>query len=102
MSTSSSSPCNGIICFYRDWDGITLWNPTIRESKVLQIYCKWFFVGFGFDSEVNDYKIMGFTGAWNSTRIILYGLSSDNWMEIPDDRSLRPRDLLDLLLQVRM
>jgi hypothetical protein len=32
----------------------------------------------------------------------LYGLSSDNWMEIPDDRSLRPRDLLDLLLQVRM
>ncbi|KAL9390034.1 hypothetical protein Peur_018639 [Populus x canadensis] len=99
MSTSSSSPCNGIICFYRDWDGITLWNPAIRESKVLQIYCKWFFVGYGFDSEVNDYKIMGFTGAWNSTRIISYGLSSDNWMEIPDDRSLRPRDLLDLLLQ---
>ncbi|KAL9353007.1 hypothetical protein Peur_055687 [Populus x canadensis] len=87
MSTSSSSPCNVIICFYRDWDGITLWNPAIRESKVLQIYCKWFLVGFGFDSEVNDYKIMGFTGAWNSTRIILYGLSSDNWIEIPDDRS---------------
>ncbi|GMI79522.1 hypothetical protein like AT3G06240 [Hibiscus trionum] len=102
-------PCHGLLCLYtRGENGQTaLWNPSTREFKTLPpslfqptspnnngIEC----VGFGFDSNIGDYKVIQFVNLADPVfaipdemgrlpelemKVELYSLKTDSWKEIP-------------------
>ncbi|EOY19955.1 F-box and associated interaction domains-containing protein isoform 1 [Theobroma cacao] len=97
-----SGPCNGLLCVHDNYS-IILWNPSTREVKVLpestisrppatdDTYFG--FVGFGFDRNSNDYKVLrcvnncvleedGFAVLEFIYQIDLYSLRTDSWREI--------------------
>ncbi|KAL2493670.1 F-box/kelch-repeat protein [Forsythia ovata] len=60
-------PCKGIVCLYGFHDNIALWNPAIRDFKVLprsqiprrpDAGIRGGDIGVGFDSRTNDFKVM--------------------------------------------
>ena len=86
--------CNGILCFT---DFITakskdvyLWNPSIRKFKRLPNTCLTLLcnvaLGFGYDSQNNDYKIVRFSSTIAKPKlppkVEVYSLSSDSWKRI--------------------
>ncbi|KAE8718310.1 Detected protein of unknown function [Hibiscus syriacus] len=98
-----SGPCNGLVCLKED--KVSLWNPSARELKILPIssvsrppladFTSFDCLGFGFDSQIDDYKVVRFVTNyfehkedvsripdWNH-QVELYSLKSDSWKEIP-------------------
>ncbi|KAK6933647.1 hypothetical protein RJ641_036541 [Dillenia turbinata] len=87
-----SGPCNGIYCVWTK-NGITLWNPALRELRVLPKHANPFqaFVrsscAFGFDCLSDDYKVIrklfpkrGGPGTATGTRMFeVYSLNTDSW-----------------------
>ncbi|KAF5732929.1 F-box and associated interaction domains-containing protein putative isoform 1 [Tripterygium wilfordii] len=99
-------PCNGLLCLvdYGIYGKIALWNPAIREFKLLPwsiessagmgITFSLEEVGFGFDSKNNDYKVIAFVSSLDRARTVyraeLYSLTSESWREIPSWGSILP------------
>ncbi|CAL1353008.1 unnamed protein product [Linum trigynum] len=89
--------CNGLICISRDRDGLILWNPATAETKLVppspsRPQCLWSLdaVGFGFDSETNDYKVIRQVkdekGSCKCGYISeVYSLRNDSWTRLADD-----------------
>ncbi|GMJ08493.1 hypothetical protein like AT3G06240 [Hibiscus trionum] len=98
-----SGPCNGLVCLKED-DKVALWNPSTREFKILPQspvhrppladFTSFDCLGFGFDSQTDDYKVVRFVTNyfehkedvsripdWNH-QVELYSLKSDSWKEI--------------------
>ncbi|PON44105.1 F-box domain containing protein [Trema orientale] len=99
---SSSSHCNGIISLVADSDSleqIVLYNPTIREFKVLPKTCldrhalsvggivRVLGEGLGYDSKANDYKFIRILHRIRSDEWFaeVYTMSSDSWRGIQID-----------------
>ncbi|KAF5730188.1 F-box and associated interaction domains-containing protein putative isoform 1 [Tripterygium wilfordii] len=93
-------PCNGLLCVYGYREKIVLWNPAIREFKTLPLSPikrrsgtgSFGSLGFGFDCEANDYKILRFVtdyfaddgaGVPSCDQIEIYSQKNDSWREIP-------------------
>ena len=94
--------CNGILCF-SDYmtpgcNGVYLWNPSIRMFKRLPYTCstqlRKVALGFGYDSQTNDYKVVKFS--WTIAEpmpppeVEVYSFSSDSWKRIELGISWRP------------
>ncbi|KAI5662039.1 hypothetical protein M9H77_21362 [Catharanthus roseus] len=94
--------CNGLICLSDDQRSISkniiLWNPMIR--KAIQLPKSGEFsstqtLGFGFDPESNDYKVVRISYHRNfdhqfgfgQKEVELYNLSSNSWRKIGDFES---------------
>lgn len=90
--------CNGIICLAAENVYRYLWNPSIKQSKLLPQYPKikqkvlksyhQVELAFGFDSLMNDYKVVRFVCP-KMTRtspvvpvVPLYSTNSDSWKKI--------------------
>uniref|UniRef100_A0A7N2KZJ9 F-box associated beta-propeller type 1 domain-containing protein n=1 Tax=Quercus lobata TaxID=97700 RepID=A0A7N2KZJ9_QUELO len=102
---------NGVICLYDrpflisnqhpndDLYRIALWNPEIREFKVLptrHVHCPshvdhtYEGFGFGYDHKSNDYKVVRIVSFWDdsivgpdrSPLVEVYTLSTDSWRQI--------------------
>ncbi|KAK6928987.1 F-box domain [Dillenia turbinata] len=86
-----SGPCNGIYCVWTE-DGITLWNPAIRQLKLVPKLGISFELpknlnrtcyGFGFDRASDDYKLVRtmFPGGGGGGKGMLniYSLKNDSW-----------------------
>ncbi|XP_050384188.1 putative F-box protein At3g16210 [Argentina anserina] len=90
--------CQGIICLSDAWNTI-LWNPAIKEFKVLPQSCipdaNMNYVGFGYDPKSKDYKVVSIRQddlANEDARIIIYpprveiySLRTNSWREIRTD-----------------
>ena len=82
--------CDGIICFIA-FDNILLWNPALRESKILpppintyqaDLDEDSFTAGFGCDPVANDYKIIRI---WTHDKVDIYSLNTNTWRETKVD-----------------
>ncbi|KAF3453052.1 hypothetical protein FNV43_RR03485 [Rhamnella rubrinervis] len=87
------SQCDGIILLaHLEANIALLWNPAIREFKVLQNSCfpdgfVILGVGFGYDCRANDYKAVRIVSSvnpndGNHSRAEVYTLGTDSWREI--------------------
>ncbi|XVF79231.1 hypothetical protein PTKIN_Ptkin14bG0204000 [Pterospermum kingtungense] len=104
-------PCNGLLCLQVTDDKVALWNPSTREIKFLpqptiqpppphddieffSIHTSFSPIGFGFDSNSEDYKVATFVDHCFRdeegrsfldcrSQVHLYSLKSDSWKEIP-------------------
>ncbi|GMI65279.1 CONSTITUTIVE EXPRESSER OF PR GENES 1, CONSTITUTIVE EXPRESSER OF PR GENES 30 [Hibiscus trionum] len=89
-------PCNGIFCVESE-DNLALWNPSTRQFKILPQssvqrppaadYTEFESVGFGYDSQTYDYKVVRFVSNNykndNETKQVdLYSLNGNSWKEI--------------------
>ena len=84
------SSCNGIMCLadYRSFKfkDVYLWNPSIRKFKRLLDTCltqlRPVRLGFGYDSQNNDYKVVriswGCPQSMPPLEVEVYSLSSDS------------------------
>ncbi|KAF5732926.1 F-box and associated interaction domains-containing protein putative isoform 1 [Tripterygium wilfordii] len=94
-------PFHGLLCLveYGIHGKIALWNPAIREFKLLPDLLPDLLpwpgmgitgleeVGFGFDTKNNDYKVIAFACSSDGARMVyraeLYSLTSESWRDIP-------------------
>ncbi|CAI0438717.1 unnamed protein product [Linum tenue] len=86
--------CNGLVFIADCAYDLILWNPATSETKLVPnspFHLDWFLeaVGFGFDPESDDYKIVrqfvpdeGPRGLYSSE---VYCLRTDSWTKLPDD-----------------
>lgn len=74
-------PCNGIVCLGGYPDNIVVWNPSIRDYKILpqsQIQrvvgstVRGSDFGLGFDSKRNDYKVIQILFCLSNNRGVVY------------------------------
>ncbi|OIT06099.1 PREDICTED: putative F-box protein At3g10240 [Nicotiana attenuata] len=92
-------PINGIVCLFQKalGDVITLWNPAMRQSKMVplsgkkpdkRMYC-WVSIGLAFDPEENDILILRiFCVAPSSTvpnHVEMYSTKSFGWKKLKCD-----------------
>ncbi|KAJ6332960.1 hypothetical protein OIU77_008920 [Salix suchowensis] len=95
--------CNGLICLAKVIRRFTVsfifWNPLIQkyvniEPRILgHLYS---FVGFGYDSRANDYKLIRMVNSQKSKflsenfpKMELYSLNEGSWRSIPQTAPLR-------------
>ncbi|KAB5534634.1 hypothetical protein DKX38_017720 [Salix brachista] len=95
--------CNGLICLAKVIQRFTVsfifWNPLIQkyvniEPRILgHLYS---FVGFGYDSRANDYKLIRMVNfqkskflSENFPKMELYSLNEGSWRSIPQTAPLR-------------
>ncbi|KAJ6724456.1 hypothetical protein OIU85_022386 [Salix viminalis] len=95
--------CNGLICLAKVIQRFTVsfifWNPLIQkyvntEPRILgHLYS---FVGFGYDSRANDYKLIRMVNSQKSKflsenfpKMELYSLNEGSWRSIPQTAPLR-------------
>ncbi|KAH7836169.1 hypothetical protein Vadar_033346 [Vaccinium darrowii] len=93
--------CNGLICLLYLPDCFILWNPTIKESKELPSppfapsYGDLCFKGFGYNSSIDDYKVVRAPSANanpNQLRVEVFSLKANSWTRIEDLNSLVVED----------
>ncbi|OMO71571.1 hypothetical protein COLO4_28170 [Corchorus olitorius] len=93
---------DGLVCLVDDWmgpydDNFILWNPSIRKAlQTARPTVTFFshghfdaFVGFGFDSETSDYKLLRFVQLDNEQAKVcveaeVYSLNLNSWKRITD------------------
>ncbi|GAB4842265.1 hypothetical protein Ancab_040436 [Ancistrocladus abbreviatus] len=98
------SICNGVFCIYFSYEHkIILWNPAIREVRVLQDYPIEYqedeissaHFGFGFDAATNGYKVVRVLPYRDQGRnyiphkVGVYTLRNNKWREIKGPRPTR-------------
>ncbi|XP_058182230.1 F-box/kelch-repeat protein At3g06240-like [Rhododendron vialii] len=85
--------CNGLICLLYLPDSFILWNPTIKESKELPTppfspsYGDLCFRGFGYNSSIDDYKVVRAPRANanpNQFIVEVFSLKAYSWRRIED------------------
>ena len=79
--------CNGLLCLANLDNVIYLWNPSIRKFKRLPDTClrklKSVRLGFAYDSENDDYKVVRISSVpFFAREIEVYTLSSDSWRRV--------------------
>ncbi|KAK8491596.1 hypothetical protein V6N11_063086 [Hibiscus sabdariffa] len=93
-------PCNGIFCV-ESRDNLALWNPSTSQFKILPRssvqrppadLTRFFRVGFGYDSQTYDYKVLRFVSnrskneygaySYETKQVDLYSLKGNSWKEI--------------------
>ncbi|KAK8564533.1 hypothetical protein V6N12_036663 [Hibiscus sabdariffa] len=84
-------PCNGIFCV-ESKDNLALWNPSTRQFKILPqpsvqrppaAFNRFFQVGFGYDSQTYDYKVLRFVSNMHKNeQVDLYSLKGNSWKKI--------------------
>ncbi|XP_059282903.1 F-box/kelch-repeat protein At3g23880-like [Lycium ferocissimum] len=86
-------PCNGIVCLCGYPDNIVLWNPSIRDYKILpqsQIQrlvgstVRGSDFGLGFDQKKNDHKVIQVLFCLSIDRVVvyqieIYSLNENSW-----------------------
>ncbi|KAL3849066.1 hypothetical protein ACJIZ3_010948 [Penstemon smallii] len=85
-------PCNGVICLYGFPDNIALWNPMLRDFKILprsQVprpsgsKVRGGDLGFGFDSTTRTFKVMQILFCISTDRLIyhveIYYSNTNSW-----------------------
>ncbi|KAL6529822.1 hypothetical protein OROGR_015445 [Orobanche gracilis] len=86
-------PCNGIICLYGFPDSIALWNPSIRDFKILpqsivprphNAKVRGGDIGIGFDSKSRDLKVIQILFCASTDRglihqVEIYSSRTDSW-----------------------
>ncbi|XP_071725172.1 F-box protein At3g07870-like [Rutidosis leptorrhynchoides] len=91
------SCCNGVICIANTYvDGTILWNPTIQKFFTLpkpnlthdynnEVYEYELVFGFGFDSILNDYKVVRIIidAEESAYRAEIFSLNNNSWKSIP-------------------
>ncbi|XP_019452129.1 PREDICTED: F-box protein CPR30-like [Lupinus angustifolius] len=103
--TQIMGPCNGI--YFLEGNPYVMMNPSINQFKVLPqshltrsegTYSLTDHVGFGFDSKINDYKVVVIKDIWLKETderklmhwtVELFSLKSNSWREF-DDADLPP------------
>ncbi|CAK7329221.1 unnamed protein product [Dovyalis caffra] len=89
--------CNGLVCGLFESDPlIHIWNPSTRESKEVALpnyldACECFY-GFGYDSQLDDYKIIVGSmctspnrhGSKIETKVEVFTLKSNSWRTVQD------------------
>ncbi|CAO2815289.1 unnamed protein product [Amaranthus hypochondriacus] len=98
-------PCNGMFCLFDGKDGvISLWNPATRQLRTLpksrvepptDAYPYDTCVGFGFDVESNDYKVLAykhmcFPSSSTIAHAELYTLRNNNWKQVEVGEEFQP------------
>lgn len=94
--------CNGVVCFYDKARNVVLWNPAIRDAKLIppplfhgqpekrRVYSTAGF-GFGFDAQNNDYKVVAiqeldcvkdFPPEWPMFEVEVYSLKANAWRKL--------------------
>ena len=94
-SSNLVGSCNGILCLtdyiVSEFNGVYLWNPSIRKFKKLPDTClSWLHhpkLGFGYDSLNNDYKVVRISRSrikdmMPPLEVEVYTLSLDSWKRI--------------------
>ncbi|KAL8031233.1 hypothetical protein ABFX02_13G011200 [Erythranthe guttata] len=91
-------PCNGIVCLYGYPDNIALWNPRIRDFKILPISkiprsskVLGGDIGLGFDSETRDFKVMQILFCGSVNRVEIYSLKTNSWRKY---KGVLPADIM--------
>ncbi|XP_049404313.1 F-box protein CPR1-like isoform X3 [Solanum stenotomum] len=87
-----SGSVNGLVCLTDRFDGLVLWNPSIRKfKKVLDFVptqmCRcWSMCGFGYDEVHDDYKVVGIFSSMIKAffEAAIYSLKSDSWRTLED------------------
>ncbi|KAI4306560.1 hypothetical protein L6164_029827 [Bauhinia variegata] len=90
--------CDGLLCLVINNGAIVLWNPSIREYRKLPTPSNFRstreVLGLGFDSSLNDYKIIRAPSAYCKCKIKDYHpqvevltLSSNSWKKLPDEET---------------
>ncbi|EXC20617.1 Putative F-box protein [Morus notabilis] len=91
--------CDGIFCIIYSGENAVLFNPAIKESRVLPTPCFNIIclleTGFGYDPRANDYKVVRFGASWvegcfkikNVAEV--YSMTTDCWKEIEMQIELR-------------
>ncbi|XP_006343531.1 F-box/kelch-repeat protein At3g23880-like [Solanum tuberosum] len=83
---------NGLVCLSDGFDGLVIWNPSIRKfNKVFdyvptQIHECWSIYGFGYDEVHHDYKVVGIFCNMTEAffKAAIYSLNSDSWKTLED------------------
>lgn len=76
--------CNGLVCLeMEEQDGIVLWNPSTRETKLFSkpppIGNESQFYGFGYDPSTEDYKVMMGHSDHMKTVIEVFSVKRNTW-----------------------
>ncbi|XP_049403407.1 F-box/kelch-repeat protein At3g23880-like [Solanum stenotomum] len=87
-----SGSVNGLVCLTDRFDGLVLWNPSIRKfKKVLDFVptqmCRcWSMCGFGYDEVHDDYKVVGIFSSMIKSyfEAVIYSLKNDSWRTLED------------------
>ncbi|XP_065858813.1 F-box/kelch-repeat protein At3g06240-like isoform X2 [Euphorbia lathyris] len=86
--------CNGLIAVALNSDShITIWNPTTGDSRALPAsdlpMSGEFFSGFGYDSVIDDYKVVRGAASTSGSEIKMevFNLKADKWRSIKDLQS---------------
>lgn len=95
-----AGPTNGLFCLFYGEDRFVIWNPAIREFRVLpfphhpyftpNLTVEAFSVGFGLDPSTDDYKVVLIRGFRDEIRdmplcdvcVNVYSLSTDTWRHL--------------------
>ncbi|KAL4599308.1 hypothetical protein ACB092_11G117900 [Castanea dentata] len=76
--------CNGLLCLWNLDADLCLWNPSIRKFKRLPSCTdlkphRRVTLGFAYDSQINDYKVVRIWFDYHKPVIKVYTLSLDSW-----------------------
>ncbi|XP_026429494.1 F-box/kelch-repeat protein At3g06240-like [Papaver somniferum] len=98
------SSCNGLVCLELNGSDVCIWNPSTTEFKKIQTLPdafkespesnpesklrsgKAYTYGFGYDSEIGDYKLVRFErweGVMYFSSSSIYRLGTNTWKELP-------------------
>ncbi|KAJ4849331.1 hypothetical protein Tsubulata_049022, partial [Turnera subulata] len=88
--------CNGLVCLASNLTStgmdFVLWNPSIQKCvlpKLSQPMVKGTsFIGFGYDSPTNDYKLFSMSCEERAMRLDVYSLNKDSWAIKKQETSL--------------
>ncbi|OVA01230.1 F-box domain [Macleaya cordata] len=88
--------CNGLVCINPDKYVICIWNPSTKEYKKLPTLEQLEFIptylsyritfGFGYNCNIEDYKLVRITAGSNRSEVMVYSLGSNTWKRIQDIR----------------
>ncbi|KAM7466464.1 hypothetical protein LguiB_014026 [Lonicera macranthoides] len=78
--------CNGLLCLAIPHK-LVLWNPLTGDYKKLPavkpLFCSFQTVGFGYDSSIDDYKIVRIVTRNSEYQAFMYLLKANSWKIIP-------------------
>ncbi|OIW15305.1 hypothetical protein TanjilG_10745 [Lupinus angustifolius] len=88
--------CHGLICIIINNGDIVLWNPSINQHRILPTPSNFMktreVLGIGFDSTINDYKIIRAPSSYCNIKVKDYNpqieiltLTSNSWRKLPDE-----------------
>ncbi|KAM7529081.1 hypothetical protein LguiB_032491 [Lonicera macranthoides] len=92
--------CNGLLCLLMEFLELVLWNPSTGNYKKLPavqppVEDDYQTVGLGYDSSLDDYKMVRIIRIGGEYRVDMYSLKGNSWKiigNIPDHKIFRDND----------